>query len=578
MLIKRFAFDEKGRDEVAKLVKGKDWPVVYLIHNKNELYIGETTSAYIRFGQHLVNPDKGYLETVDFVFDDTFNKSVILDFEQKLIRYCKADGTFARILNRNAGQSSQHNYYQRDTYAETFKQLWLELFNSGLVQNSMDIIENKNIFKFSPYNSLTEEQNEISVAVIKDILTTLSANRKGISLINGCAGTGKTVLAINIINSIVNSSNLKPEDFTADELGSEKIEQLFRIKKYQEMNGTLKIGFVFPMSGIRETIKKVFQDFGSGLSAEMVISPYELSNKEFDILFVDESHRLACRKNLINYDGFDTICRKFALDKNVDNQLDWVLLRAKHIILFYDRDQSIKSSDITHSDYTRTISKYNYTTSTYQLTTQMRCLGGMSYVNYVKRIMTCRANEFLTICNYEFLIFDDVDQMISRIRDLDNKFSLCKTVAGYSWKWQTKPEKTPKDDWVYYEKLVKEGKYDICINGHKYIWNLTTKGWLNRLDSHKTIGCIHTTQGYDLNYVGVIFGREIDYNPATNSIEIDLDLFFDKNVKAGCDEQAVKEYILNTYTTMLSRGIKGCYVYACNKNLRDYLHRFIKNA
>ena len=81
-----------------------------------------------------------------------------------------------------------------------------------------------------------------------------------------------------------------------------------------------------------------------------------------------------------------------------------------------------------------------------------------------------------------------------------------------------------------------------------------------------------------MNYVGVIFGKEIDYDPTSNSIVIDLNEYKDKKVKAGMDEDELKKLIINTYTTILARGIKGCYVYACNKNLQNYLKKFIAHA
>ncbi len=579
MEIKNFEFNEAGRTLLGTHNMGKDWPVVYIIHNGTDLYIGETTSAYTRFGQHLTNVYKSYLTSMKVVFDATYNKSVILDFEQKLIKYIKADGKFLRLLNKNAGQSPQHNYYQRETYTKNFRSLWRELFKLGIVQNSIDIIENRNIFKYSPYNSLTTEQNEISILILKDILQKLKTNQTGVSLVNGCAGTGKTVLAISLINSLVNICNLEAEDFTEEELSLEKLQLLFELKKYAQTHKNLKIGFVFPMSGVRETIRLVFQEFGNGLSKEMVLSPYQLKDEEFDILFVDESHRLTKRKNLgTTFRLFDEVCTTMDLNPDNSNQLDWILKRAKYSVLFYDEDQSIKSSDITYNEYQTTLNRYVSDITKFQLTTQMRCLGGQPYTEYVKKIINCQTNEFETISNYDFKLFYNVKEMIDAVRKHDNEIGLSKTVAGYSWKWNTKPSGKPNNNYDYYNNLIKKGMYDIEIQGNKFIWNLTTEGWISRLDSHYTIGCIHTTQGFDLNYVGVIFGKEIDYNPETNQIEIDLNLFFDRNVKAGCDDLTVKRYIINTYTTMLTRGIKGCYVYACNKNLRDYLSRFIANA
>ena len=130
----------------------------------------------------------------------------------------------------------------------------------------------------------------------------------------------------------------------------------------------------------------------------------------------------------------------------------------------------------------------------------------------------------------------------------------------------------------YYNSLVQNGEYDISIEGNKYIWNLTNDSWMTRQDSHNTIGCIHTTQGYDMNYAGVIFGKEIDYDFETNSLVVNLNEYKDSKVKAATDEETLKELIINTYTTILARGIKGCYVYACNSNMQKYLKEFISSA
>jgi len=101
--------------------------------------------------------------------------------------------------------------------------------------------------------------------------------------------------------------------------------------------------------------------------------------------------------------------------------------------------------------------------------------------------------------------------------------------------------------------------------------------WILRENSIDEIGCIHTSQGYDLNYVGVIFGYEIDYDKVNNRIVVDLSKFYDTNVKKATDEETVRKYIINAYRVMMMRGIKGCYVYACNPSFNEYLKRFVKS-
>ena len=199
--IKKFEFNECGLQKLKELPKGQNWPVVYLIHDDNNLYIGETTSVAARMSQHLKNGEKKNLKVIEVVFNGRFNKSVILDYEQRLIKYCSVDGKFKNILNKNKGQQSIHDYYQRKFYRSQFTILWKEMLDKKLANNSLEIIENKNIFKFSPYSALIGEQNEISIKVIIEIIDSFANDKKGVSLIQGCAGTGKTVLAISTINS-----------------------------------------------------------------------------------------------------------------------------------------------------------------------------------------------------------------------------------------------------------------------------------------------------------------------------------------------------------------------------------------
>jgi len=584
--ISSFPFTKDGLEQVQATQNGKNWPVVYLIHDEENLYIGETTSIATRMSQHLKNEDKKKLEIIEIVFDEKYNKSVVLDYEQRLIKCCFVDKKFRNIMNKNKGQQAAHDYYERKYYRNQFRTLWKGLQEHGLVDHSLAEIENDNIFKFSPYNALTGEQNEISIAVINDILDSFESNTDGVSLVDGCAGTGKTVLAISIINSLVNAVNIEDEALKAsknefnDDIDEDKKIALLRLKNHikKQRNGKpFKIGFVFPMPGIRETVAKVFKECGNGLEKGMVIAPCDVVKEEYDILVVDESHRLSKRKNLTGYKSFDDTSKHLGLDPSQTNQLEWVLKSAKHVVLFYDQYQSVKSSDITYDEYQNSLRMCS-NLNEHKLQTQMRCEGGDTYLEYIRDIMNSKKRGFEKIEHYEFLIFDDVNQMIENIKEKDKKYGLCKTVAGFSWEWRTKQKKKPRNNMICYDMLIKKGEYDILIENYRYIWNLTSEDWVTREDSHCTIGCIHTTQGYDMNYVGVIFGEEIDYDFESESIVIDLEKYKDKKVKEKTDENVLKQLIINTYTTILARGIKGCYVYACNVNLRKYLKQYIAEA
>ena len=254
--VRAYSFDESGLEELQNSQDGNDWPVVYLIHNDKAIYIGETTSAAYRMSQHLKNDEKKSLNVIEIVFDKQFNKSVILDYEQRLIKYFTVDGRFKTILNKNKGQQASHDYYDRQKYRNDFPVLWNELRRKNLATKTLDVIENDNIFKFSPYNSLTGEQNGVAVQIIKSICASFTfmknRNTAYVDLVDGSAGTGKTVLAISVINSIINATKIEDyspdEDDVFDEFDEDKLLALRQLKDIiqKERGGKpFKIGLVF---------------------------------------------------------------------------------------------------------------------------------------------------------------------------------------------------------------------------------------------------------------------------------------------------------------------------------------------
>ena len=204
-----------------------------------------------------------------------------------------------------------------------------------------------------------------------------------------------------------------------DDIDEDKKIALLRLKKYiqKERNGKpFKIGFVFPMPGIRETVAKVFKECGNGLERGMVIAPSDVVKEDYDILVVDESHRLSKRKNLTGYKVFDDTSRGLDLDPMKTNQLEWILKSAKHVVLFYDQYQSVKSSDITYNEYQSSLDAYGNNLRRHKLETQMRCEGADTYLRYIKEIMNANRKNFEKIENYDFMIFDDVNLMVETVR------------------------------------------------------------------------------------------------------------------------------------------------------------------
>ncbi len=515
-LIKSFEFTRAGFDDIKRYHFGMNWPLVYLIKNKKEIYVGETTNVYNRSRQHYESEDRRRLEQIYLITDDEFNKSATLDIESLLIQHMVADGTF--VLQNNSNGLVDHNYYfDKEKYRAKFEILWDELRGMSLVHKDLSEIRNSNIFKYSPYKALTDDQIYIADSILKHIKLEVGKS----FIVNGGPGTGKTILAI------------------------------YLFKRLQEMESTanLKIGLVIPMTSLRDTLKKVFKQV-PGLKSSMVVGPSDVVGGNYDILIIDEAHRLRQRRNITNYQSFDINNKELGLD-NGGTELDWIIKSSKHQVFLYDKNQSVKPSDINPSIYK------NLDAVHYQLKSQKRVLGGEEYIQFIEDMFELKATSKQGFEKYDFKIYDDIQAMISDIKRKDEQFNLSRIVAGYAWTWKTKNEGE---------------SYDIEIDGLKLIWNSTGSDWVNSPNAINEVGCIHTVQGYDLNYTGVIIGPELSYDPINKKLMVDKDKYMDINGKRSIDDPVeLERYIINIYKTLMTRGIRGTYVFVVDKALREYL-------
>lgn len=530
------------------------WPLVYIIQNdsKKIAYVGESTNAKNRINNHLANSQRTILNTITLIGSSRFNKSATLDIESKLIEYLSAETTFT-LQNGNGGLSSGHNYYEKPFYQELFKEIWSRLRDEKIVTKSLTEIQNSDLFKYSPYKALTPDQHHSILEILRALI---SGNNQSI-FVEGSAGTGKTILATYLIKLL---HSPLPSDDEIEELEGAKMTEYELLRLFHEKFKNPKIALVVPMTSLRNSLKTVFRAIG-GLSPKMVIGPSDATKEFYDLLIVDESHRLAQRKNIPNYGTFDAINRQLGLG-NEGTQLDWILMNSKNQLFFYDDAQSIKPSDIPKETFDLLKKKSR---SPIKLTSQMRVSAGSDYINFVDSLLKCKPTLQLEIPDsYDLVHFTSFSDFYEAITRKEQELGLCRMIAGYSWPWISKTDKT---------------KFDIEIEGFSLQWNNTHVDWINSANPKIEVGCIHTTQGYDLNYAGIIFGHEITYNKEFNRIEIIGKNYFDRNGSAGIkDPEKLKEYIINIYKTIMYRGIKGTYIYACDPELRRYLSRIVKTV
>ena len=530
------------------------WPLVYFIQNKQQriAYVGESTNALSRINNHLGNEQRFVLNKVSIIGCDKFNKSATLDIESQLIQYISSEGTFS-LQNGNNGLS-HHNYYQRNLYSNLFKEVWNRLVEKKILNKSLKEIQNSNFFKYSPYKSLNQDQFNSVLEIIENL------NNKDSNhiFVKGSAGTGKTILATYLIKLLYT----KYEELNIEDVANENYQEIELVADFRKKYPNPSIGLVIAMTSLRKTLKNVFNKI-PGLNSSMVISPTETFNRKYDILIVDEAHRLRQRRNISWMGVFTQNNNQLGLD-NSGTELDWILANSSHQIFFYDAAQSVKPSDIRQDRFDTLLSKPS--TIKLELKSQMRVTAGSDYISFVDNLLNCRLNKIdlkYEPLNYELRVFESFSELYSVLTKKEEEHKLCRLVAGYSWPWVSHNDNPAQD-------------FDIEIDGLKFCWNKTVQDWINTENSFQEIGCIHTTQGYDLNYVGVIFGKEIIYNPVLEKIEIIRQNYFDRNGQAGiANIDDLKEFIINIYKTIMYRGIKGTYIYACDENLRKYLLKSI---
>jgi DUF2075 family protein len=196
-------------------------------------------------------------------------------------------------------------------------------------------------------------------------------------------------------------------------------------------------------------------------------------------------------------------------------------------------------------------------------------MGGNGYIQFIRNLLHVNTDHLSRYQdeNYDVVLFETMHDLHQEIMNKEKKYGLCRMVAGFSWPWISNKKSNSGSSDVT----------DIKIDGLQFRWNSKTEDWVHSENAVHEVGCIHTTQGYDLNYAAIIFGHEIDYDHEKREITIDPDKYHDKNGKKSIDDPAqLKEYIVNIYQTLMTRGIRGTYVYACNPGLRDYFREYLE--
>ena len=545
-----------------------NWPVVYTLDGGGRVYVGESRNVAARFHQHLDSEERRALERARVVIDDTFNKSACLDLESYLIRLFAGDGKF-QVLNRNDGVIDA-DYYERARYQATMDEVFAELRDLGLFIREVRDIENSDLFKLSPFKALTPDQAIAVEDLLEGLFEDLEAEKPSTIVIHGDPGTGKTVIAVYLMKLLM---DIKKADLT-EPTDSDTMFSDFFAEGYPELLQDFRVGLVIPQQSLRKSVQRVFKKT-PGLEKNMVLSPFDvgLSEERFNLLVVDETHRLNHRANqpsgMQNLKFAQINARLFGTDDPKYTQLDWIRQQSDHQVFLLDAAQSVRPADLPPAVLNSMLEEVNGERR-YMLTSQLRVEGGADYVTYIRRILGEDAPERQCFPSYDFRLFTDLGEMTRELTAREEETGLARLVAGYAWEWRSKNDNS---------------LYDIELDGVRLQWNTAVVDWVSSPEAVREVGSIHTIQGYDLNYAGVIIGRDLRWDTKHRRLIFDRSQYFDKkgmenNPQLGItySDEDLLRFVTNIYSVLLTRGIKGTYVYVCDPPLREHLRRFIPSA
>jgi DUF2075 family protein len=542
-----------------------NWPVVYTIDNGSSIYIGETTNAGVRMQQHLDSAAKRGLSHVRVIINDEFNKSVCLDLESHLIRYLAADEKYT-VINGNHGISDA-DYFERDRYRKDFDEIFAQLLEEGVLTRSIPDIVNSNLFKYSPYKALNSDQAVAVEEILEQVFTSWREKSATPMVVQGDPGTGKTIVAIYLVKLLVDIAKADP----ADALESDSLFADFFQPGYRDVMGSPRIGLVIPQQSLRKTVQKVFART-PGLEKSMVLSPFDLNQRDaYDLLIVDEAHRLGQRSNqpsaAQNKKFTDNNVALFGDDDSQWTQLDWVTAASRHQLLLIDAAQSVKPGDLPLARVEALLGDARAEKTLFHLASQMRVSGGNDYIDFVRTLINLERVSAHGFGDYEFRLFDSFTGMREAILAKDAEFGLSRLVAGYAWPWLSRNDKAA---------------IDIEIEGVQMQWNQVAVDWINSPTSVNEVGSIHTVQGYDLNYAGVIIGPDLGYDDETGRLVFNRESYFDtkgkeNNPRLGItySDEDLLEFVKNIYRVLLTRGIRGTYVHVVEESLRQALMKLV---
>ena len=556
--IKELDFSEKDEQLIL------DYPTVYIIddkisdkkHNYN-VYVGETTDINRRTKQHLNDDIRNGREDFKKLSDSSttemyiighkyFNKSLTLDIENRLLHYLLSSESVKNVNNRRV--NPQNDYYTSEIMDSVFSKIWRKLHSLNNVLFPIEsVIRDSALFKASPFHKLTKEQKEAKSKIILQILSSLTQNLDGqLILVEGEAGSGKTVLMSSLLYDLFNSNE-------------------FPISK-DKMSIHLLVNHEQQLTVYQQMAKKLGLKNKNGIDVVMkptsFINYQSKNNLKADVVIVDEAHLLLTQGKQ-SYRG--------------KNHLKDLLANAKVVVAVFDENQILTTEQIWESaDLAEMKLDAQCVIS---LRDQMRINAQQSTIDWIRSLVDEQViYPFRKDDKYDFRVFDSPQEMYAAIKEKNQhqENGISRMLATYDWKFKQKGK--PEDNQYW----------NVTIGDFSMPWNLqlpkdkATKNlsWAEQKQTIDEIGSTYTIQGFDLNYAAVIIGPSVKYR--------DGKIIFDPS--ASCNEKAIRNRTLadgtrmkfgetllkNELNVLLTRGVNGLYLFAVDEELQKALKEALR--
>lgn len=392
-----------------------------------------------------------------------------------------------------------------------------------LLEHTGDMINQRQIF------TLIDDQIAAFNAIMHRAKQLAKSQRKAVVIVKGGPGTGKSVIALEVMG------------------------ELLRMKK--------TVVHATGSSAFTNTLRKIVGARAKGLF-KFFNSFIDAAENSFDVLIADEAHRIRETSNNMYTPK---------VKKSKTPQIDELLRIARLCVFFIDEKQIVRPNEVGSIELIRDAAKKfgvrNEEIAEFELQTQFRCSGSDAYLQWLDNALGIRPSEFPRFDKrMEFRIFDDPASMMEQVRARNSeKKNSARIAAGFCWRWSN-----PNPDGT----LVK----DVLIGDFKMPWEKKDAFWKWATDDSgmEQVGTVYTAQGFEFDYIAVIFGNDLVYDPTTEAWKAVPERSHDIQVKRN--NPKLLEHLASVYRVLLSRAHKGVYVYFMDKGTERYIRSCMESS